>query len=251
MFRSPLAQNRVTGPTRMTPIRPSSLLVCAALLASHHLSGQPTLPPLITAKDGIIASSAALVWGIERISGWHEAPPSCAPCDPADLPFFDRWAVTEPEAVTARASDITRAAVALVSWLDLAREGRSGQVGIVASVESLLWAEAITHLAKGAIGRKRPVLYTDQAPDAADVPNNQRSMPSGHTSTAFALATSYWLTRNGITEDDKPWLRWVLMAGATGVGVLRVAAGKHHPSDVFIGAGVGVASAVVIHSIKF
>ena len=41
------------------------------------------------------------------------------------------------------------------------------------------------------------------------------------------------------------------MAGATGVGVLRVAAGKHYPSDVLVGASVGVASALVIHEIKF
>ena len=59
------------------------------------------------------------------------------------------------------------------------------------------------------------------------------------------------MSRRKLTEDDKPWMRWALMAGAAGVGVLRVAAGKHHPSDVLIGAGVGVASAVVVHEIKF
>ena len=85
----------------------------------------------------------------------------------------------------------------------------------------------------------------------ADVLNNQRSMPSGHTSTAFALATSYWLSRRNLTKDDRLWLRWALMAGAAGVGVLRVAAGKHHPSDVLIGAGVGVVSAILVYEIKF
>ncbi len=233
----------------------ATLLLLSVLLvsvvASNRLAAQTTSPQPIIAKDGFTVGSALLVWGVPEIFGWHNGAPSCAPCDPADLPFFDRWAVSEPDAVAARGSDVARAAVALVSWFDLAGEGRVGRAGIVASVESLLWAEAFTHMAKGAIGRKRPVLYTELAPDVAHVKNNQRSMPSGHTSAAFALATSYWLTRSNLTEDDKPWLRWVLMAGATGVGVLRVTASKHHPSDILIGAGVGVASAIVIHKIKF
>jgi membrane-associated phospholipid phosphatase len=94
-------------------------------------------------------------------------------------------------------------------------------------------------------------MYTEVAPEVADVVNNQRSMPSGHTSMAFALATSYWLSRRHLTNEDKPWMRWALMAGAAGVGGLRVAAGKHHPSDVLIGAGVGVGTAIVCHEIKF
>ncbi len=41
------------------------------------------------------------------------------------------------------------------------------------------------------------------------------------------------------------------MAAAGGVGLMRITAGKHYPSDVLIGAGVGIASAVAIHRIKF
>jgi membrane-associated phospholipid phosphatase len=121
----------------------------------------------------------------------------------------------------------------------------------VASIESVLWGEAATHFAKAAIGRERPVMYTDLAPDVADLRSNRRSMPSGHTSTAFALATSYWLSRKHLLKDDKPWLRWVFMGAAVGVGVFRVAGSNHHPTDVLIGAGVGVGTAVLVHHIKF
>jgi membrane-associated phospholipid phosphatase len=229
---------------------PSAVLL-SLLVASSPALAQEARPPLIRPKDGLVVGSAVLIFSVPEISGWHSGLPSCAPCDSRDLPFFDRWAIHQPNAVGARASDVTRAAIALVGWFDLAGEGRQGHAGLVASVESVLWAEAITHFAKAAIGRKRPVLYTELAPEVADVQSNQRSMPSGHASTAFALATSYWLTRRNLTEDDKPWLRWVLMAGAAGVGIERVLAGKHHPSDVLVGAGVGVASALVIHEIKF
>ena len=227
-----------------------AIAICTLQLPAH-LAAQSTTPAPLEVKDGITVASAALIWAIPTTLGWHNDLPSCAPCDPAGVPFFDRWAIHQPEVVLSRASDATLIGVALVGWIDLAGEGRAGQSTIVASIESALWAEAIAHLAKGVIGRKRPVLYTEIAPEAADVIRNQRSMPSGHTSTAFALATSYWLSRRKLTKDDKPWMRWALMAGAAGVGVLRVAAGKHHPSDVLIGAGVGVGTAVLCHEIKF
>lgn len=222
------------------------LQVLASPLAAQAADSTPLGP-----KDGLIAGGAAMVWAVPLALSWNDTPSPCAPCDPAGLPFFDRWAIHEPQAAVSRASDVTRALVALTGWIDLAGEGRAGEAAVVASIESTMWAEALTQLLKGAVGRKRPVLYTDLAPDVADVRTNQRSMPSGHTSTAFALATSYWLSRRALTERDRPWLRWTLMAGAAGVAALRVAAGKHHPSDVVVGAGLGVASAIVIHKIKF
>ncbi len=222
-----------------------------SIVVSTPLAGQTESPPLLTVQDGITTAAAALIWATPSLLSWNTAPPICAPCDTAELPAFDRWAVNEPETIFARASDVVLIGMAVGSWLDLAGDGRTGKAAFVASLQSAVWAEAVTHFAKGAIGRKRPVLYTEMAPDVADDLNNQRAMPSGHTSMAFALATSYWLSRRSLTERDKPWLRWVLMAGAAGVGVLRVAAGKHHPSDVLIGAGVGVATAVVTHEIRF
>jgi membrane-associated phospholipid phosphatase len=245
---------RVNRPIRtLRPVASRQLIAVLlwSLLASGHLAAQRASPTLVTTTDALMVGGAALLHVVPMALHWHEPPPSCAPCDRSSVPFFDRWAIHQPESVPRHASDLVLAGVALASWIDLAAEGRGGQAGFVASLESLLWANAVTTLTKEAIGRKRPVLYTDSAPDEADSPNNLRSMPSGHTSIAFALATSYWLSRRNVTTDDRPWLRWALMAGATGVGVLRVAAGKHHPSDAVLGAGVGIASAVLVHTVKF
>jgi membrane-associated phospholipid phosphatase len=41
------------------------------------------------------------------------------------------------------------------------------------------------------------------------------------------------------------------VAGAVGVGVLRVAAAKHFPSDVVVGAVVGTATGFVLHRLRF
>jgi membrane-associated phospholipid phosphatase len=46
-------------------------------------------------------------------------------------------------------------------------------------------------------------------------------------------------------------LGWLAFGVATGVGVSRVAAGKHFPSDVFAGAVLGTASGLVVYQLKF
>jgi membrane-associated phospholipid phosphatase len=96
------------------------------------------------------------------------------------------------------------------------------------------WTKALVH-------RSRPIMYTSRAAGVMDDRDNRRSFPSGHTATAFAVATSYTVmaqrqhlphvTRNGI----------LLFTGAAGVGALRVAAGRHFVSDVIGGAVLGAA----------
>ena len=63
------------------------------------------------------------------------------------------------------------------------------------------------------------------------------SFPSGHTSNAFAIATTLSLT-------NKKW--YVIVPAylwATGVGYSRLYLGQHYPSDVLAGAAIGVGSA--------
>jgi undecaprenyl-diphosphatase len=65
------------------------------------------------------------------------------------------------------------------------------------------------------------------------VPYALASFPSGHATTAFALATalSLWYPRSTIV--------WLVLA--TVVGWSRVALGSHFPSDVVAGAVLGIA----------
>ncbi len=65
------------------------------------------------------------------------------------------------------------------------------------------------------------------------------SLPSGHTSTAFATATS-------LSINFKKW--YVVLpayAWATSVGYSRMYLGEHYPTDVFLGAIVGAGSAII------
>lgn len=64
------------------------------------------------------------------------------------------------------------------------------------------------------------------------------SFPSGHTATAFALATSFSIR----------YPKWYVIAPsavwACSVGVSRVNEGVHYPSDVLAGAAIGAGFAV-------
>lgn len=92
---------------------------------------------------------------------------------------------------------------------------------------------------KHSVGRERPFiryphLQNLQAP-------RDPSWPSGHTSGAFALATSVSMA----------YPKWYVVAPAAlwacGVGYSRLHLGVHYPSDVWAGALLGTASALASH----
>lgn len=68
-----------------------------------------------------------------------------------------------------------------------------------------------------------------------------KSFPSGHTTLAFATATS-------IALEYKKWYITVPMfAWATSVGYSRMRLGRHYPSDVAAGAIIGIGSGYLSH----
>ena len=69
------------------------------------------------------------------------------------------------------------------------------------------------------------------------------SMPSGHTTEAFAIATALTL------RYPKPYVYIPAYAWAAFVGYGRIYMGLHYPSDVLAGAILGSASAFAVHLI--
>ena len=106
---------------------------------------------------------------------------------------------------------------------------------------SLITAATISTGLKYGIDRPRPfAAYPDiQKCAAAGSP----SFPSGHTSMAFAFATSVSIA----------YPKWYIVAPAylwaTAVGYSRMDLGVHYPSDVLVGALVGAGSAWLCHAI--
>ena len=227
------------------------IFVVAALLGSLStgLAQQNNTVRSVGAEDVVGTLVGGALFLTPHVFDIHDHPPACAPCDPSRVSWFDRWAVATPRAAWSDASTVMAGGLVLATWWDLAHQGRTGISGIAASVQTASLAVGATEVLKALIARKRPVLYTAQAIAAAGDLDNQRSLPSGHTTGAFAIATSYWLETGRLGRRD--WKAWAAMAAAAGVGVLRVAGAEHFPSDVMAGAAVGVASSVLVYKFRF
>lgn len=215
-----------------------------AALVLFAVSGPSALaqaPYSLRWGDAVSVFAAGVAALIPEATKLPKAAPSCAPCDPASLPGIDRAALHTFSGAAGTASNALLAGVvgfAGVASLDGANGAqRRGHVAVFAN--SLAWTYAATDWMKVVVRRKRPVLYTPGAVAAAIDPNSQRSFPSGHASVAFAAATTYLMVARRERLPHRTRNALFLYAGALGVSALRVAAGKHFPSDVVGGAALG------------
>jgi membrane-associated phospholipid phosphatase len=103
---------------------------------------------------------------------------------------------------------------------------------------SVVAAGLATGALKETTGRFRPDETTDQYVFRPF--SNRDAFPSGHSTMAFALATSL------SAEIHRPWATALLYAGATGTAWSRLNDHKHWLSDVLAGAAVGITAGSVI-----
>jgi membrane-associated phospholipid phosphatase len=120
-------------------------------------------------------------------------------------------------------------AVALPALVD----GRYGRKSSGRAVMALVDATIVTELLKFLTGKERPSESNGQVRFHGPG-SGFDSFPSGHTSAAFAVAT----VLGG--RYRKYRLPLYLLAGA--VAWARLNSASHFPSDVFVGAGIGIVS---------
>jgi membrane-associated phospholipid phosphatase len=111
------------------------------------------------------------------------------------------------------------------------------------TLEALAISAQVTDVLKGTFGRSRPYAAAGDARDfdlgAGFGSDTRRSLPSGHTSAAFTLASVV------SAESAHRWPRAhrliapLAYAAATGVGLSRMYQDKHWASDVALGAAIG------------
>jgi len=212
------------------------------VLTGRPIVGQePAAPYRATWADAVTVGTAGVLYVLPGALGLRHGAPSCAPCDPATLPGVDRWAVRSVSQSADAASDVVLAGVAGFTAVAALRGLPSGlwRGNFVVLANAASWTAASTEWLKVLVRRKRPVLYTSDGAGAAANPENQRSLPSGHASLAFAAATSYPVIARREHLPHRTRNTLLLYAGAVGVATLRVAAGEHFPTDVLAGAALG------------
>ncbi len=179
------------------------------------------------------------------------APPHCAPlCDRANVNAFDRFAAGNYDATWSTVGDVATASImVLVPLMVVVDEGVApGLNDWLVVAEAALWASAIQVPISYAVGRPRPRVYGDKAPvGERDDANAGRSFFSGHVANCVAVTVASARTFQRL---GRPRLAWTVLAaglaGATLVGIARVAAGSHFPTDDLVGAGVGAGVGIAI-----
>jgi len=224
-----------------------SILITLCLLATAATAGvSQSQPAEVRYSASWVDVAAVTATGVTALVPvlfkLPSGPPSCAPCNPADLPGVDRWVVGATSSLARRGSDGFLIGVIGLAAYEAAhdRSPQQARGNFAMLANSVSWNAASTAWLKVLIHRERPVLYTSAAADAAPYANNQQSFPSGHTSLAFAVATSYLVMANREHLPNRTRNTVLLYGSATGIGALRVAGGSHFPTDVLGGAVMGI-----------
>ncbi len=112
-------------------------------------------------------------------------------------------------------------------------------VDLTIIAEASLAAITFNQIVKFAAGRSRPYAVGADVAMLKDVADSNLSFFSGHTTFAFALATSAG-TVASLRDYRYAWAVWAgAMPLALVSGILRIAADKHWASDVLVGMGAG------------
>ena len=247
--------------------RSSLACVLGALLCASNVSADvarvedPHEPTYVLAIDIPVTVAGFGVWGLTSLLENHIGPTTCRWCDtPSSLNDFDRLGRNTFRSTGgtrgATASDVLAYGVvpAFAFGLDLAavfeagrpHKGRRFLIDSLLIMESVTTAMSITQLSKFGFARRRPDKIDQPTDEVQKHVDDNLSFTSGHTTLAFALATSAGTLASMRHERLAP-LVWVLgLTAATATGMLRVVADRHFTSDVFAGAFIGSVVGVVV-----
>jgi undecaprenyl-diphosphatase len=112
-------------------------------------------------------------------------------------------------------------------------DGKSGRQATRLTAMAVLNATLLTEAVKFLVGKERP----DESGGELRFHgpgSGYTSFPSGHTAASFAAAT--------VLGHRYPKYKLAFYLLAAGVGVARINAARHFPSDVFVGATIGIYS---------
>jgi len=187
----------------------------------------------------IAGATASGFFFLDEAPGVH-----CVPnCDRSQVNALDRPAAGLHDPKWSTIGNVATAATMLVPAVVLVvdqglRDGLNDELVIA---ESALVSSALQVLTSFSVARPRPRVYgSESSLESRSDANAARSFYSGHVANTVAISVATLRTYQRLR---KPVLGWTLfgvgMAGSAFVGVTRVVAGSHFPTDVLAGAAVG------------
>jgi membrane-associated phospholipid phosphatase/REP element-mobilizing transposase RayT len=168
-----------------------------------------------------------------------------------DINRFDRGATNHWSESVANASDALAITLMVVpvSLMFSDKMSRDFQTLSFMYGETLWFSYFTASIAKGAVQRVRPYAYNPKAPlDKKLSTYTKESFFSSHTVGAFASMSFFAAVYNEYYPDSKytPWIIAGGLAAGTAVGIMRIEAGHHFPTDVITGAAIGTAFGYII-----
>lgn len=228
--------------------------VCVAVLCTglraqntHQLRFGLDVPLLSAGLTG----HTALMVGFS-IGTRHAWPPEDSTAlDRSTVNRFDRIATFQYHPRAAKASDWLFLAGGTLPLVGAALQQHGDQplTPVVIGFESFLLSSVITNLAKFTTQRSRPYRYN---PNAVLPPHlwkdAKHSFWSGHTANLAAITFSMasMLQRSDLHRDTKAAIWAGAIALPALMGYLRVRAGRHFPTDVIVGFGVGTGVGLLV-----
>jgi membrane-associated phospholipid phosphatase len=224
-----------------------ALVLLPLTVTSATAAADPAPSPRTRLHLALVLGGTAVYVSTETVFKEALAPDHCRWCgrNGLDENVADAMAWADPDLASSISDVLAFAATPLVSGGLLAVAGRGDDRWLadgLAVAESAVATGLITQLVKISAGRRRAFVELDGTPTIED----NLSFFSGHTSLAFAVATSAGTVASLRGDRLAPWIWGSGLALASTVGYLRIAADRHWFTDVATGAVVGSAIGVAV-----
>jgi membrane-associated phospholipid phosphatase len=158
------------------------------------------------------------------------------------VPLIDRAAIYNYNTSAVKASDASIGATLLISGLQCIDGNKIDWQHANLLAQNLFITANLTQSVKLSFQRNRP--YTQGQNPISKGNDDFYSFFSGHSSVSAAAATTgLWVAYHTPSTQTQKTMAWTAAGLSLTTGILRIAAGKHYPSDVLVGwiVGSGVA----------